>query len=447
VRETRVPQTSIFEFYSEHEFGKQLKSLSRLLDEHQSIVLPLIENDLVSEGITSVGRCGLSVESVFRCLLLKQMLQVSYEDLAFHLSDSMSYRAFARIADGVSPKKSSLQATIRRIKAQTLESVFQALSAEYFHEGAISLEKIRIDSTVVQSHIAPPSDSQLLSDGVRVLSRLLAKSRDMTGVKIRFTDKRKDTKSLAFGIFNAKKREKEALYPKLLQSVWVVLKQVDRALSQVKVEGCDGEPQRKWLCQVEHYRDLLLKVVDQTQRRIFCGENVPASDKIVSLFEAHTDIIVKGPRVVEYGHKINLSSDASGLITHLVIEDGNPSDADRFIPMIHGHMKLFGQVPVSTASDGGYASADNVSKGRALGITRVVFHKKRGIAYHDMGVKKKTFKRLRDFRAGIEGNISELKRVFGLGKATWKGDDGFKAFVWSSAISYNLMRLARAESG
>ncbi len=129
------------------------------------------------------------------------------------------------------------------------------------------------------------------------------------------------------------------------------------------------------------------------------------------------------------------------------IEKGNPGDVDRFIPVIQGHLETFGQVPATTVSDGCYASLDNVDEGRALGISRVVFHKKRGISYLDMGVKKKTFKRLRDFRAGIEGNISELKRVFGASKAMWKGLDGFKAFVWSSVISYNLVRLAKAESG
>jgi len=447
VRETRVPQTSIFEFYSEHEFGTQLKNLSRLLDKHEEIWLPLIENDLIDKSVKNVGRSGISVESVFRCMLLKQMLQLSYDKLAFYLSDSMSYRAFARLADGVSPKKSSLQTTIRRINSDTLEKVFQALSLEWFNNGVISLEKIRIDSTVVNSNIATPSDSQLLNDGVRVLSRLLIKSRDMTGVKLRFTDKRKDSKSLAFRIFDAKKAEKEALYPKLLQLVRVVLKQVERALQRVKQEGAVCESQEKWLNQVEHYRNLLLKVIDQTQRRVFNGEIVPASEKIVSLFEEHTDIIVKGLRDVEHGHKINLSSDADGFITHLAIEKGNPNDADRFIPIIQEHLNTFGEIPDSTVSDGCYASLDNVQKGRALGIRRVVFHKKRGISYLDMGVKEKTFKKLRDFRAGIEGNISELKRVFGASKATWKGAGGFKAFVWSSVLSYNLVRLARAESG
>lgn len=447
MRETRVPQASIFDSYSEHEFGKQLRALSNILDDHASIILPLIEQDLIRQKTQQVGRCGLTVESVFRCLLLKQMLQISYDDLAFHLSDSMSYRTFARITGGTNPKRSSLQASIRQIKADTLEEVFQALSSAYFDRGIISLEKIRIDSTVVKSNITTPSDSQLLNDGVRVLSRLLSKSRDATGVKIRFTDKRKESKSLSFQIFNAKKAEKDTHYPKLLRSVDVVLKQVERALQRVKSEGNDNASQNNWISQVKHYRDLLLSVVEQTKRRVIDGEKVPASEKIVSLFEEHTDIIVKGFRDVQYGHKVNLSSDGKGFITYMAIEKGNPSDVDRFIPVIDGHLSTFGKAPSSTVSDGCYASLGNIEKGKELGITRVVFHKKRGLSYRDMGVKEKTFNRLKDFRAGIEGNISELKRAFGASKAIWKGLDGFKAFVWSSVIGYNLVRLARVESG
>lgn len=447
MRETRVPQASIFESYSEHEFGKQLKRLSDRIDDFSHIILPVIEKDLVSQSVQPVGRRGLSIESIFRCMVLKQMLQISYDCLSFHLTDSMSYRTFTRLPDGVYPKKSSLQMTIRGIKSETLEAIFNELSSECFANGKLLLDTIRIDSTVVKSNISEPNDSQLLNDGVRVLSRLLSKSREMTGIKIRFTDKRKESKSLAFRIFNAKKAEKVTIYPKLLHVVEIVLKQVGRALGKVKLESVDCVLQRKWMTQVEYYRDLLLKVVDQTVRRVIYEESVPSSEKIVSLFESHTDIIVKGPRDAEYGHKVNLSSDKNGFISYLSIEDGNPSDAERFIPIIHGHLNCYKEVPKSVVSDGCYASLANVCEGRALGIQHVVFHKKRGISLLAMGVKRKTFTRLKNFRAGIEGNISELKRAFGVSKAKWKGGDGFNAFVWSSALSYNLVRLARFDSG
>ena len=215
-----------------------------------------------------VGRIGLSVESVFRCLLLKQQLRISYEQLAFHLSDSMTYRTFARLSNDMTPSRSGLQSTIRSIKSETLEKIHQILSKIWLQKNILSVDKLRIDSTVVASNIAPPSDSQLLNDGVRVLSRLLAKSKYMTGVKIRFTDQRKPSKSLAFQIFNAKNARKAVLYPDLLKLVRIVLKQVDRGLQSVIAVNFDSAKKEKWIREIEHYRDLTLKVIAQTERRV-----------------------------------------------------------------------------------------------------------------------------------------------------------------------------------
>jgi len=446
MRETRIAQASIFESYSKHEFGAQLRALSKRLDQHPDILL-LIADDLIDTSVAKVGRRGLSVESVFRCLLLKQMLRISYEQLAFHLSDSMTYRTFARLPATAMPCRSGLQSTIRRISPETLEKVHETLSASWLKAGLLSMEKLRIDSTVVASNIAPPSDSQLLNDGVRVLSRLLMQSKNITGVKTRFTDQRKASKSLAFKIFNAKKSGKQVLYPKLLQIASIVLKQVERGLDAVKVGACDTDKKKQWVSQVEQYKGLVLRVIHQTERRVIQGKSVPSSEKIVSLFESHTDIIVKGFRDVQYGHKINLSSERSGFITYLCVEKGNPADSNLFMPVLNFHRSTLHCLPHSVVADGGYASQENVKKGRGLGVKRVVFHKPVGLSLHAMGVKSKTFTQLRNFRAGVEGNISELKRAFGATKANWKGLDGFKAYVWSSVLSYNLMRLARLDSG
>ena len=446
MRETRVAQASIFENYSEHELGIQLKSLSDLLDRHPAI-LTLVAKDLVNESASNTGRSGLSVESVFRCLLLKQQLGISYEQLSFHLSDSMTYRSFTRLTHNSMPSRSGLQSTIRRIKLETLKAIHEILSQNWLEQGVLSMEKLRIDSTVVASNIAPPSDSNLLNDGIRVLSRLLIKSKDDTNIKIRFTDQRRASKSLSFQIFNAKNTEKERLYPSLLKLSRVVLKQVDRGLQSVSSGGCEGEQKEKWMLTVEYYRDLMLKIIDQTERRVIGKEKVHSSEKLVSLFEPHTDIIVKGFRDVQYGHKINLSSERRGFITYLSIEKGNPSDKDLFLPVLEYHQTTLKALPDSVVADGGYASQTNVSEGRGKGIKRVVFNKRVGLTNQAMGVKQKTFDRLRRFRGGSEGNISELKRAFGASKASWKGHDGFKAFVWSAVISYNLTRLARLQSG
>ena len=315
-----------------------------------------------------------------------------------------------------------------------------------FENNTLKLDWLRIDSTVTDSNIAIPSDSQLLNDGVRVLSRIMSQSKDKTGVKIRFTDQRKKSKSLSYRIFHAKKAEKDALYPQLLGYATLVMKQSRSAIDKVRLNAKNSENAERWIDKVEHYLALLPIVIDQTQRRVYNDEDVPASQKIVSLFEPHTDIIVKGLRDVQFGHKINLATQQDGFITYCRIEEGNPADTALYMPVLNASQSDYQAVPHSAVADGCYASQANVKSARALGVKRNVFSKMVGLTLTDMGVKKKTRNRLRNFRAGVEGNISELKRAFSASKATWKGHDGFKAFVWSSVLSYNLIRLARFSS-
>ena len=445
MRETRNAQLSIFQIYAPHALGEQLKLLSDLLDEYP-LMLDRVERDFRAPDTAATGANGLSVESVFRCLLLKQILKVSYEKLSFHLSDSPTYRTFARLHDDQFPSRSGLQSAIRHIRPETLEQANQILMSDLLEKNTLKLDWLRIDSTVTDSNIATPSDSQLLNDGVRVLSRLMSQSKDKTGVKIRFTDQRKKSKSLSYRIFNAKKAEKDALYPQLLGYATLVMKQSRSAIDKVRIEADNSENAQRWISKVEHFLSLLPIVIDQTQRRVFNDEDVPASQKIVSLFEPHTDIIVKGQRDVQFGHKINLATQQDGFITYCRIEEGNPADALLYMPVLDASQSDYQSVPNAVVADGCYASQENVKLAKALGVKRNVFSKMVGLTLSDMGVKKKTRNRLRDFRAGVEGNISELKRAFSASKATWKGHDGFKAFVWSSVLSYNLIRLTRFSS-
>lgn len=437
MRTSRHMQLSIIDTFSEHETGVQLQQLSGLLDHYPEFV-DLVHNDLRCSQSCATGRIGLSSETVLRCLILKQLFQVSYKQLSFHLADSRSYRAFARLPMGIFPSRSGLQACIRAIQPATLQALNTGLMQHWLNEGIANIEHLRIDSTVVKSNITPPSDSQLLNDGIRVLSRLLAKAKDSTGIRFRFTDQRKKAKSLAFRIFNAKKAEKDRLYPELLRLADRVAKQVDRALLKIT-----SAP--RWRARLIHFKNLLTQVMDQTIRRVIYQQGVRSSEKIVSLFEPHTDVIVKGFRDVQYGHKLNLASDVSGFLTYAHIEQGNPSDKELFLPVLHAHQRDYHCLPARTIADGGYACRQNVILGREIGVQSVAFQKQVGLTLSEMGLKQKTLKKLAHFRAGIEGNISELKRRFGCSVARWKGKDGFQAFVWSSILSYNLMRWVRLQ--
>jgi IS5 family transposase len=173
------------------------------------------------------------------------------------------------------------------------------------------------------------------------------------------------------------------------------------------------------------------------------GEAVPASEKLVSLFEPHADIIVKGGRDVQYGHKLNLATGKSGLILDVVVEAGNPADAERFLPMLDRQIARCGAPPRQTAADGGYASRDNLKQAKARGVQDVAFHKKCGIAVADMVKSPWVYRRLRNFRAGIEAGISCFKRAYGGARCTWRGLDHFKAYIWSAVVAHNLVLFAR----
>jgi IS5 family transposase len=168
-----------------------------------------------------------------------------------------------------------------------------------------------------------------------------------------------------------------------------------------------------------------------------------AGEKIFSLFEPHADIIVKGGRGAQYGHKLNLTAGRSGLILDLIIEDGNPADSERFLPMLDPHIAFYGRPPRQAAADGGYASLDNLSRAKARGVRDMAFHKKVSLTIEDMVKSRWVHRKLRNFRAGIETGISRLKRAYGLARCAWRGLPRFKAYVWSSVAACNLALFAR----
>ena len=145
---------------------------------------------------------------------------------------------------------------------------------------------------------------------------------------------------------------------------------------------------------------------------------------------------------MHYGHKLNLTTGKSGLILDVVVEAGNPADAERFLPMLERHIARQGTPPRQTASDGGCASLDNLKQAKALGV-QDAFHKKRALTIDAVVKSRWVYRKLKNFRAGIEANISCLKRAFGLTRCTWHGLDHFKAYVWSSVVAYNLALLVR----
>jgi IS5 family transposase len=442
MRQERTVQASIFDLFAGHEIGRELKAMSAWLDDHREL-LGLVAADLRRHGLKETGRCGLPAESVLRCAVLKQHRQLSYQEVAFHLEDSASFRAFARLPHAWSPKKSVLHKTISAIRAETWEQINRALLTSARQEKLESGRMVRLDSTVTAALVHEPSDSSLLWDAIRVMVRLLREAQAWLGGSGRaWRDHRRAAKKRARDIQYTRGRPKRVqLYRELINLTQATLAYLHRATTRLAT--ATDLAASLWQAKVEHYRPLIERIIAQSKRRVLRGQPVPARDKLISLFEPHADIIVKGSREVAYGHKLNLTAGRSGLILDVVIEAGNPADSERLLPMLERHIAFYGQAPRQAAADGSFASRDNLRQAKVQGVRDMAFHKRGGLRIEDMVRSRWVYRKLRNFRAGIEADISCLKRAYGLARCTWRGLGHFRAYVWSAVVAYNLALFTR----
>jgi IS5 family transposase len=446
MRQERTIQASIFDLFAKHEIGCELKKASKWLDGHPAL-LGLVAADLRRDGVQETGRHGLPAEAVLRCALLKQYRQLSYEELAFHLEDSASFRAFARLPWPWSPKKSVLHKTISAIRAETWEAVNRTLLADARQEKIEDGSVVRLDSTATAALMHEPSDSSLLWDGVRVMVRLLRQADTLVRAVARaWCDHRRAAKRRLQAITFTRGRPKRVAHYRVLITI------AHKTLGYLRdaaarLSGSTDLAVALWRAEVRRYEPLIEKVIAQSERRVLHGEPVPAQEKLVSLFETHADIIVKRKGEVQFGHKLNLTTGRSGLVLDLVIEAGNPADSERLMPMLERHIDAYGAAPRQAVADGSFASRANLARAKACGVHDMAFHKKNGLKVEDMVRSRWVYRKLRNFRAGIEAGISCLKRAFGLGRCTWRGLEHFKAYVWSSVVAYNLALFVRLRPG
>lgn len=445
MREAYRRQRSLGESWLDVEHARELKVISDLLDADREIC-ELAWGDLraASRGERRSGARGLTAEQVVRALLIKQMNGFSYRELAFHLADSRTYRTFCRLGvDQATPKKSALAAAIKALRAETLEAIHRRVLQLACDSGVDRGSKVRVDSTVVESNIHHPTDSELLWDCVRVLTRLLVRGRKLLGPEaIVFCNRTRRAKRRRREINSARTQKKrETPYRDLIRVTEETRAAAEVAHTQL---GSSALPEAlKLSLQFDRYLDLSEKVVDQARRRVLEGESVPATEKIVSIFEEHTDVIRKDARDTFYGHKICLSAGASSLILDCRILDGNPADSSLAVDMIRRHTEIHDGAPRQVAFDGGFSSLENLDEIKKLGVQDVAFAKSRGLKVSDMAKSTWVYRKLRNFRAGIEGIISFLKRVFGLDRSRWKTLPSFHSYVWSGIITSNLLVIAR----
>ncbi len=424
-----------------HPHVQELEGVDEILKANPDIT-KLVLQDLQRYVSADKGREGLSAEQVLRMALIQQLGSFTYEELTFHLADSWTYRWFCGLGvfDKV-PGRSTLQRNIKTLTEHTWEAINRILLDYAADLGVEKGRKVRIDATVTETNIHHPTDSSLLWDCVRVLNRLLVQAWEGFGVD-RFPSRTRRAKRRAMDVLNAKnKRKRTKAYRDLLKVTSETVGYAQEAVGQLK--ACRDVVANLDAAEITRYIGLAERVIDQTERRVLHGESVPASEKLVSIFEPHTDIIIKDRRDTNYGHKLTLTGGASGLILDWVIEDGNPADSTLATRMIERQQEIFGKVPRQAAFDGGFASKDNLRDVKGLGVQDVSFSKRRGLEVLDMAKSEWVYKRLRDFRAGIEAWISFLKRCFGLNRCMWRDEAGFARYVGASIVSANLLTLAR----
>lgn len=438
MRQNSESQLPLIPIWPDHQLSEELRVMSKILDQNPQIS-DLILQDLCDIVSPDEGARGMSAEQVLRCAILKQIRQCSYEKLAFHLLDSVSARSFCRLPYGSTPARSTLQENISRVRPQTWQQVHRLLIDWANRQGLEEGQKVRIDSTTVESDIHYPLDSQLLYDSIRVTTRILQRIAETKAIVCHNHCRR--AKRRCTNIRNSRGENRKRHYADL---ILVARKTHGYCREVLRLSKRWRDPRTRGLVeQLQHFSDLMHRVIDQSNRRLLQGEKVPAGEKIVSIFEEHTDIIRKGGRETIFGHKVFLTCGKSSLMLDCVLVRGNPPDQTYAKTLLERHQESFQAPPRQASFDGGFASPDNLRWVKKQGIEDVAFAKKAGLKIEDMARSSRVYRQLRRFRAGIEGCISTMKRAFGLDRCSWKGWEHFQQYVYASVVSYNLVVLAR----
>lgn len=451
MRKLIVAQRSLFDraiflLLSIFKPNKTLRGMDEIIDANPEIV-KAVQADL-NRGSRGHGRNGMSAERVLRSAILKQWKGYSYRDLRDHINESVAYRWFTRFYSDTVPHFTKFQEAIKSISSNTWQEINDILQ-KYANRNKIEDGKhLRNDTTVVETDIAYPLDARLLFDSIRVLTRTMEACREiLPELVFAFAKRTRRAKKRCYAITMAKGPKAELLRQKHYKDLLKVANEVFRMAHK-----CHEQLQRSsrleaiaLSAELEHYLPLAEKAIKQCERRVFKGEKVPASEKIVSIFEEHTDIIKRGKKQcpTEFGHKVLLSTGKSGLITQYDVFRGNPSDESMLPEILQRHVQQYGEAPETLSGDRRFFSSANEQLAYGSGVKKVCISKPgyRSKSRQQLE-KKRWFKNQLRFRAGIEGIISALMRSYGLKRCLWKGWESFQSYVGLSVVTFNLQKLA-----
>jgi IS5 family transposase len=406
------------------------------------------------------GRKGTPAEVVLRLLLLKHIRNWSYAVVEREVRANLVYRQFTRVGAEKVPDAKTLGKLGLALGPEIIEKLHQRVVAIAREKKIVAGRRLRVDTTVVETDIHYPTDSSLLGDAVRVLTRTMKKITHLTGVageKLRDRSRSVRHRVIEIARISRSRSEqgKEKLqqaYQKLLAATGRVVAQAQRFAREVAVGAKRGgsafaqallEANRQYL---ETMIPRARQVMRQARERIIKG-NTHVAGKLMSLFEPHTEVIRKGKaaKPTEFGKMIKLQEAERQIITHYEVYDERPNDVDLLIPAIEIHQQRLGRVPRLATADAAFYSAKNEAVAHALGVTRLSIPNRSTRSEHRKRLQKKRwFRNGQKWRTGSEGRISLVKRRHGLNRCRYKGQQGMKRWVGLGVIGDNLINIGRA---
>jgi len=433
----------------------ELTAIDCVLDDDE--LFCMIRDDLAQRypNTLTAGRKSTPVEVILRMLAVKQLYDMSYEETEQQVADSLVLRQFCRVYFQAVPDHTTLCRWAKLIRPETLKAFNERLLALAIESKLTHGRKLRMDGTVTETTIHHPTDSGLLADSVRVLGRTLTRAKGVlaaeTGLnKETFRNRTRSAKRAARQIAHLSRRGQEQLKPhyrRLMRATQATIRQAEQVLTELQTvvaeEGYD------LIQTLQTFLPRAEQVLEQTKRRVVNGESVPAAEKLVSIFEPHTDIIRRGKpnRDTEFGHKLWLGEVEGGFISQYRVLEGNPADDAQWQPTVERHIQQFNRPPWQASADRGVHSADNEASAAKLGVKRVILPKpgRKSKARRKLE-HQRWFWRGRCFHAGVEGRISVIKRKYGLGRCRNRGRAGFERWVGWGIIANNLTVMGRGLS-
>jgi IS5 family transposase len=433
-----------------------LQAISGFIDNHGHLIDKVcrdLERGLKNPG---TGRSGLSAQQVLRSFVLQRVKNWDYRELRERISDGYTLRKFTHFYSKLVPKHDAFNRAFNRLTPATLEVINDLVVKSAVALGLENGKKLRVDTTVVETDIHHPTDSTLLWDTVRVVTRLIGNLDDLLPQGVPgFTNRSRSARRRMQEIQRMTPKERTSrLVPKYRELVHTTEQVVGNAREVLKkTEGIRGIDLMSDIAinairkEINHYCGLGDCVIDQARRRVLNNEQVPNEEKIFSIFETHTDLIKRGKilKPVEFGHKVYIAESAHGLITQYRVLDGNPTDDVHVESSLKRHQETFGEVPKVYSGDRGFFSQDNVEYCRDAGVELVCIPQRGGkkTAAQASYEKSPAFKDGQRFRAGIEGRISVLFRGRGMKRCLAEGRERFELLVGAAVLANNLMVIAR----